>query len=45
MLAGLLIAVPVWAFIYAWDHPDWQPHGVVGTILLFTMVAGIVWLR
>lgn len=42
MLAGLLIAGPVGVVVWAWDHPEWEPHGIVAVILAFVCIAGIM---
>jgi hypothetical protein len=44
MLAGLLIAAPIWAFAYMGEHYEWQPHGVVLLTVGGVMLAGLMWL-
>jgi hypothetical protein len=44
MLAGLLIALPAWLFIYS-AETHWMPgHGVVKIAAITMAIAGIIWL-
>lgn len=44
MLAGLLIALPIWIFAYVGEHYYWQPHGIVVATAIGVMIIGGIWL-